>query len=354
MPISPATLLNQIFQEANDQEASDIHLLAFMPPYIRVDGALRPLVGYEALSDKQLQDMGFAILRADQRDRFTESREMDIAYQTPDATRYRVNLHWEKNTVALAARIISSKIPTMSELNLPQIVYDLIKKPAGLVLVTGPTGCGKSTTLASLIESINIERAEHIVTLEDPIEFVYQSKKSLIAQRQLGVDMANFQDGLKHVLRQDPNVILVGEMRDPETIAMTITLAETGHLVFATLHTYNAPQTIDRIIDTFPPYQQTQVRLQLSITLQGVISQRLLPKVGGGRVAAREVLINNPAIGNLIRENKMAQMKTVMQTSADEGMVTMDQNLARLYREGKIVREDAITFMDNPMILEKK
>jgi twitching motility protein PilT len=235
---------------------------------------------------------------------------------------------------------------------MPEIVYELCRLNQGLILMTGPTGCGKSTSLAAMINLINQERRANIITLEDPIEFVFQSDKSLIRQRQLGTDMLSFAEGLKHVLRQDPNVVMVGEMRDLETIATAITLAETGHLILATLHTFSAAQTIDRIIDSFPPYQQNQVRLQVSMTLAGVISQRLLPQKNSGRIAAREVLINNPAVANLIRENKVAQIKSTIQTSADEGMITMDQNLKDLYEKGLIEREVAEAHMVSPEILD--
>ncbi len=231
---------------------------------------------------------------------------------------------------------------------MPEIVYDLVRLDQGLILVTGPTGCGKSTSLAAMINLINEERSAHIVTLEDPIEFVYTPKKCIIKQRQLGTDMLTFASGLKHVVRQDPNVILVGEMRDLETIASTITLAETGHLVLATLHTFNAAQTVDRIICVFPPHQQNQVRSQLSLFLKGIISQRLLPHAKGGRVAAREVLLNSPAIANLIRENKIPQIKTAIQTSAHDGMTTMDQAIKRLFESGDITREVAVAHMANP------
>jgi twitching motility protein PilT len=235
----------------------------------------------------------------------------------------------------------------MEELNMPDVVYNLTRIPKGLVLLTGPTGCGKSTSLASMVELINNERSAHIITLEDPIEFLFTSKKSIIVQRQLNRDMASFADALKHVVRQDPNVIMVGEMRDLETISTTITLAETGHLVLATLHTYSAAQTIDRIIDVFPPSQQNQVRLQLSISLQGIICQQLLPKIDGGRIAAREILINTPAVSNLIRENKVSQIKTVIQTSADVGMTTMEQSIRQLYKDRLISQEISTQHMLN-------
>jgi twitching motility protein PilT len=251
------------------------------------------------------------------------------------------------------ARVITADIPTMEDLKIPKVVYNLLDLNQGLILVTGPTGCGKSTTLASMVNYININKFSNIITLEDPIEYLFSSQKSLIMQRQLGRDMLNFSSGLRHALRQDPDVIMVGEMRDLETIATTITLAETGHLVLATLHTYNAAQTVDRIIDIFPPHQQGQIRTQLSMTLAGVISQRLLPKIDGGRIAAREIMVNNPAISNIIRENKVAQIHTVIETSSREGMVSLDQDVKRLYSEKLITKEVARSYMDNPEVLDK-
>jgi twitching motility protein PilT len=266
--------------------------------------------------------------------------------------RLRINIHWEKDVPGLVARVVSQKIPTMAEILMPELVKELIKTRDGLILVTGPTGCGKSTTLAAMINEINTSRSVHIVTLEDPIEFIFTPQKSIVRQRQLGSDMKSFKQGLKHVLRQDPNVIMVGEMRDLESIAATITLAETGHLVLATLHTLNAAQTVDRIIDSFPPYQQSQVRTQLSMSLRAVISQQLIKKIKGGRIAAREILVNNSAVANLIRENKIAQIKTVIQTSSDEGMVTMDNDLKRLVQEKLISAQEAKSRLINPQALE--
>jgi len=241
--------------------------------------------------------------------------------------------------MGLSARTIPSVIPKMEDIAMPEVVYNLCNLDGGLILVTGPTGCGKSTSLAAMIDYINQTRKVNIITLEDPIEFIFKPIKSIIKQRQLGSDMISFQNGLVHVLRQDPNVIMVGEMRDLDTIATTITLAETGHLVFATLHTYSAAQTIDRIIDIFPPHQQNQIRMQISITLKGIIAQKLLPQQSGGRIAVREVLMNNPAIANLIRENKVSQIKTAIQTSAKDGMISMDNALLKLYKEGSITQE---------------
>ncbi|MBI4090346.1 MAG: type IV pilus twitching motility protein PilT [Candidatus Kerfeldbacteria bacterium] len=346
-----AKTIDGLFEYAVKHKASDLHLLEGQPPIVRIDGVLNPIAGQKPLTREQVAELSFSILSPRQRQVFEQEREFDLSYEIARLSRFRVNLHYEREAVGLVARVIATQIPTMQELDLPKTAYDLLQLEQGLVLVTGPTGMGKSTTLAAMIEVINQERNEHIVTLEDPIEFLYTPKKSLIRQRQLGSDMLTFAAALKHVLRQDPNVILVGEMRDLETISSTITLAETGHLVLATLHTLNAAQTIDRIIDVFPPYQQPQVRLQVSLFLKAIISQQLLPKVGGGRLAAREILINTPAIGNLIRENKIPQIKTAMQTSADVGMVTMDQDIKRLYQDGKITKEVALAHMPNPQLL---
>ncbi len=359
--------LENLLQAAVDKTASDLHLVAGLPPTLRVDGSLVELDKAKPLTGEEIKEMVFAILDDRRKKKFEEERELDLSYEIKDVSRFRVNLHWEKDQVSVAARVISSATPSLEQLQIPPVVYELLRLKQGLILVTGPTGCGKSTTLAAMIDLINSERRCNIVTLEDPIEFIYKPKKSIIRQRQLGSDMLSFQDALKHVVRQDPNVILVGEMRDLDTIATTITLAETGHLVLATLHTYNAAQTIDRIIDVFPPNQQSQIRLQLSLFLKGIISQQLLPRIRAkkgvlgspnteplsyGRVSSREVLINTPAIANLIRENKIPQMRSVIQTSADLGMYTMDQNIRRLYKEGFISRETALTYMQEPDTLE--
>ncbi len=336
-----AMTLDEIFTAAIAAKASDIHLCVGRPPMVRVDGELLPLDHAEPLGAPQTHDLVYSLLTGTQQQAFEADRDLDISYELRDGARFRVNLHWERGHVGLVARVIPPHIPTLEELTMPPLVADLLRVDQGLVLVTGPTGCGKSTSLASMIETINNERAANIVTLEDPVEFIFEPKQSIIRQRQLGTDITSFPAGLKHVLRQDPNVIMVGEMRDLETIATTITLAETGHLVLATLHTHNASQTIDRIVDVFPPYQQPQVRLQLSMSLNAIISQRLVPKAGGGRIAAREVLINTPAISNLIRENKIPQIKTTIQTSAEDGMFTLEQDVKRLLGEGQITEEVA-------------
>ena len=334
-------VLNELLQLAVEKQASDIHLVVGRPPIFRIDGNLVCLPKTEPITRAWLEKAIFALITATQKEKFITSKDLDFSYEIEDASRFRINLFYERDNICLAARIISSKIPDLEELGMPQIVYEMTRSRQGLILVTGPTGCGKSTSLASMIKLINSERTTNIITLEDPIEFLFKSDKSIIVQRQLGTDMISFAQGLKHVLRQDPDVIMVGEMRDLETIAATITLAETGHLVLATLHTHNASQTIDRIVDVFPPFQQNQVRLQLSMSLNGVISQQLLPRKGGGRVAAREVLLNTPAISNIIRENKIPQIKTAIQTSADAGMITLEQDLKRLVEDDLVEEEVA-------------
>lgn len=343
--------INDLFKIAVEKEASDLHIVVGMPPVLRIDGNLHEIENTSVLEQKPAQDLIFSILSEKQKDIFIRERELDISYDIKNVSRFRVNLHWEKDNVGMVARVISKKIPNMKDLGLSNVVFDLINLNQGLIIITGPTGCGKSTTLAAMIENINSNKSANIITLEDPIEFIFKPKKSIIKQRQLTTDMLSFNNALIHVLRQDPNVVMVGEMRDLDTIGATITLAETGHLVLGTLHTHNASQTIDRIIDIFPSHQQQQIRLQLSITLRGIISQRLLPKIGGGRVATREILINTPAVSNLIRENKIAQIRTVLQTSAEEGMITMDQDIINLYQGGMINKETAQFHMLNPELL---
>lgn len=343
--------IKELFQLAVENHASDLHLVVGLPPILRIDGALNEISGFSPITEAEGKRLVFSMLSETAQKRFTEERELDVPYELDDRTRFRINLHWEKQHVGMVARRIPSAVPTMEELNMPKVAFELLSHRQGLILVTGPTGCGKSTSLAAMINHINESRSEHIVTLEDPIEFVYEPAKSIIRQRQLGQDMNSFGEGLKHVLRQDPNVILVGEMRDLETIAATITLAETGHLVLATLHTYNAAQTVDRIIDVFPPHQQNQIRMQLSLFLRGVLSQQLLPSKKGGRVAAREIMINTPAVANLIRENKIPQLKTVIQTSSDEHMITMDQSLKNLVEQDLVEEATAVAYMMNPMEL---
>ncbi|MBU2575873.1 PilT/PilU family type 4a pilus ATPase [Patescibacteria group bacterium] len=349
--IESKTKIDELFNIAVQNKASDLHLVTNQAPILRINGALRVIEGQAVLTSKEIEQILFPIISESQKQKLITKRDLDMSYEIKDVARFRINMHWEKGSLGMVARIVTHKIPKMEEIGMPEASYKLARLKDGLILVTGPTGCGKSTTLAAMINLINSERNCHIVTLEDPIEFIFEPSDSIIKQRELGSDVLSFASGLKHTLRQDPDVIMVGEMRDLETIAATMTLAETGHLVLATLHTINAAQTVDRIIDVFPPYQQDQIRVQLSMSLRGVLSQRLLIKQNGGRIAAREILINNSAVSNLIRENKIAQIKTVIQTSADLGMVTMDQDIKRLFKEGIITKESAISNMIDPRTL---
>jgi twitching motility protein PilT len=345
--------IKELFNAAVKKEASDLHLVVGLPPVLRIDGELVYIEGEKPIAQKAMEQMVFSILTDEQKQRFISTRELDVSHESENKSRFRVNLLYEKNNIGLVARVINDKMPTLEDIGMPEIVYQLLGLKQGLILITGPTGCGKSTTLAAMVNYINNNRCCHIITLEDPIEYLFKPKKSVIIQRQLGSDIQTFDNGLKHVLRQDPDVVMVGEMRDLETVATTITLAETGHLVLATLHTYSAAQTVDRIIDIFPSHQQNQVRLQLSMVLASVISQRLLPKIKGGRAAAREILLNTSAVANLIRENKIAQIRTVIETSLKEGMISMDQDLKKLYDNEVINKEVAQAQMENPELLEK-
>ncbi len=332
-----------LFGYAIEKNASDLHLLVNHRPILRIAGDLYDVDQEPAISELEMERVIKQIITPEQFERFRKEKELDLAYAV-NGTRFRVNLHWEKNHIGLAARSIPQEIPSMEQLALSDIVRNFTELPHGLILITGPTGAGKSTTLASMIDYVNASRRVNIITLEDPIEFIFEPKQGIIRQRQLESDMLTFPEGLKHVLRQDPDVVMVGEMRDLETIAATLTLAETGHLVFATVHTYNAPQTVSRIIDVFPPYQQTQVRLQLAMTLRGIISQQLLPRIDGGLIAVREILVNTPAVANLIRENKVEQIKNVIQTGVRIGMQSYGQELKRLVKEGVINEDTARTY----------
>lgn len=344
--------IKELFKIAVERKASDLHLVAGLWPALRIDGNLEYLEELDRLNGKNMEQLVFSAISAEEKETFLRERELDFGAEE-NGYRFRVNVHFEKGNIGLVARVIDDKVPTLEDIEMPKIIYNLLTLKQGLILVTGPTGCGKSSSLAAMIDYINENRFNNIITFEDPIEYIFPPKKSMVVQRQLGRDMNSFASGLKHALRQDPNVIMVGEMRDLDTIATTITLAETGHLVLATLHTYSAAQTIDRIIDIFPPHQQAQVRMQLAMTIAAVISQRLVQRKDGGRVAAREIMINTPAIANLIRDNKIAQIKTVLQTSSKTGMVSLDQDLQRLYREGMIEKDEAQSYMENPETLDK-
>lgn len=332
----------ELLEVVVDRGASDLHLTTGTPPAIRLNGVLHRLENYEPLEPDQLQRMIYSILTQRQRERLEQDLELDVSYALPGKGRFRVNVYFQRDALGAAFRMIPFEIKSVEQLGLPRQVEDFARLPRGLVLVTGPTGSGKSTTLAALVDIVNSERDQHIMTVEDPIEFLHKHKRCIVNQREVGHDTHSFADALKHVLRQDPDVILVGEMRDLETIQTALTAAETGHLVFATLHTQDAPQTVDRVIDVFPPFQQQQVRVQLAVTLQGVVTQQLLPTADGkGRAAAAEIMIATPAIQNLIREAKIHQIYSSMQAGAKHGMHTMDQHLTELVRVGRITYETA-------------
>lgn len=343
--------INDILDAAIKKGISDIHLAVHKRPILRHDGALMEQEEFPVLESTDIQQLVNDVLSDHQKQELDTERELGFVYTLNNAYRFRVNVFWEQGYLTLVARFIPSEIPTMEAIALPPIAYDFTKWEQGLVLLTGQTGNGKSTTLASMIDHINHERAANIITFEDPIEFVFKSDKSVVRQREYGHDFKSFENSLKFVVRHDPDVIMVGEMRDPETISTTITIAETGHLVYSTLHTYDAPQTINRIIDYFPADQQQQIRLQLAMTLRGVISQLLVPKVGGGRVAVREIMVLTPAIANLIRENKIEHIKSMIQTGGDQGMMTMDQCLHDLYQKKLITEEVARAHLQDPRVL---
>lgn len=341
----------ELFEVTKKEEASDLLLTAGAPPMIRVHGKFRPM-NYPALSPKEVKQLVYSLLNEHQRLTFEEEKELDLSLGMGTEHRYRVNVYYQKGCVAAAFRPIPHVIPKLKELGLPPLVYDLCFLPQGLILVTGPTGHGKSTTLASMIDLINNNKCCHIISIEDPIEYIHEHRSSVVDQRELGGDTHTFATALKYCLRQDPDVILVGEMRDLDTVAAALTAAETGHLVLATLHTNDAVQTIDRIIDVFPERQQQQIRVQLSLTLQAVISQRLIPKASGsGRALAVEILRNTHASAALIREGKTHQLYSVIETGSKDGMVTLDASLIKLHERGLITLEDAQLHMRNPQAI---
>jgi twitching motility protein PilT len=345
--------IDELLRLVVEKRGSDLHLAAGVPPVIRIDGQLYA-TNYESLTAFEVQRMVYAMLTDEQIRVFETDYELDCSYYLKNVSRFRVNVYRDRGAVAGAFRVIPSKIPTVRELGLPLVLEDISRRPRGLVLVTGPTGSGKSTTLAAMIGQINNERSVHIITIEDPIEYLHTHRRSLINQRELGSDTRNFAQALRHALREDPDVILVGEMRDLETMSLAITAAETGHLVFSTVHTNNAAQTVDRIVDVFPPGQQEQIRIQLSNNLEAVLSQQLLPRAGTpGRIAAMEIMIASPAIRNLIREAKAHQITSIIQTSAHHGMQTMDQCLRDMYQRGLITYEEAMGRAMNQEELKK-
>lgn len=333
-----------LLEEIVRKNASDLHLQVGLPPMMRLDGVLAPFPGYNPLNAEEVEHLVFAILDDDQQKILIKDKEFDFSFAFGDLGRFRVNAFHERGNLAASLRLIPNQIKTIAELGMPPVIQSFADFPRGLVLVTGPTGSGKSTTLAALIDKINSEKAQHIITIEDPIEFTHKSKRSAIVQREVHYDTYSFSAALRSSLRQDPDVVLIGEMRDLETISAAITIAETGHLVFATLHTNSAAQSIDRMIDVFPPHQQPQVRSQLANILQGICAQRLVPAIGGGRVVAAEVMVANPAIRNIIREGKTHQLDTVIQTGSDQGMQTMDRTLVKLVQSGVVTYDDAHEF----------
>jgi twitching motility protein PilT len=340
--------IEEIFNQAVILKASDIHLAVGSPVFFRINGNLQPGENNLLIKIGDVLSLIRPIINQTQEEKLFREKNLEFSYRLKNNIRLRVSVFFEKNNLALAARLIWPKIPSMQEINLPEAAYKLADIQDGLILITGPTGSGKSTTMAAIIDYINEKKPYHIITLEDPIEFVFSSKKGLVVQRELGQDMISFDSALKHIVRQDPDVVLVSELRDLETISLAVTLAETGHLILATLHTPNASQTVDRIIDIFPADQQKQIRLQVAMALKGIISQHLLPRMGGGLIAAREVLINTPAVANLIRENKTAQIRSAMQTGSKDGMFTLEQDLKKLYRDGLVSLETALSYSNCP------
>ncbi len=330
-----------LLEEVVKKKASDLHLQVGLRPMLRVDGALVAIAGSEPLTEQAVEALIFAILDEDQKQILLKDKEFDFSFAFGDLGRFRVNAFHERGNLAAALRLIPNEILSIEQLGLPEVVNKFAEYPRGLVLVTGPTGSGKSTTLAALVDKINSERAHHIITIEDPVEFTHKSKKSVLVQREVHYDTFSFSAALRSSLRQDPDVVLIGEMRDLETIASAITIAETGHLVFATLHTNSAAQSIDRMIDVFPPHQQPQIRSQLSNILMAICSQRLVPSIGGGRVAAAEILVVTPAVRNIVREGKTHQLDAVIQTGAEYGMQSMDKTLVNMIHTGKITYDEA-------------
>lgn len=342
-----------LLQLTIDRNASDLHLVVGMPPVLRIDGELEQLATEPMLSPETMEKLLQEVMTPEQFERLMVNKEIDFSLPFSDKARFRINAYTQKKSLAAAFRVIPLQIPTVDSLGLPSVMHTFTTLRQGFILVTGPTGHGKSTTLAAMLDEINVNRALHIVTVEDPIEFVFTSKKSIMSQREMGNDTHSWSIALRSALREDPDVVLVGEMRDYETIAAALTIAETGHLVFATLHTNSAAQTIDRIVDVFPEEQQDQVKLQLSNVLEAVVSQRLIPGIGGGRVVSHEIMFATTAIKTAIREGKTHQIDSIIQTSSESGMSTLEASLADLVREGKISIESAKSYALRPEYLAR-
>ncbi len=348
-----ATLLKKYINIVVNEGASDLHLSVGAHPTLRVAGVLSPMLKEDVLKPEDTKGFVSAMLTPEQQKQFEAAQEMDFAYQTEDNNRFRGNAFVQRGSISIALRLIPKKIRTIAELNLPEVLTSFARRSQGFFLVVGPVGQGKTTTLAALVDLINTERMEHIVTIEDPIEYVFEPKQSLIDQREVRIDTKDFATALTSAFRQDIDVLLVGEMRDAETTAAAVSAAETGHLVFSTLHTNNAAQTVDRIIDIFPASQQDQIRLQLASSLAGIFSQRLIPRISGGQIPVCELLINNKAVANLIREKRTHEINTVIETSSQDGMIDMNRNLAELVARGEITTETAYQYSLNPNALEK-
>jgi twitching motility protein PilT len=351
--VSAALSIDTLLEQMVARNASDLHVTAGTPPAIRVRGHIQPLESAPALTSEDLQQLLYRILSSEQQKHLEIKRQLDLAYSVPGLARFRVNVYFQRGTLGAAFRLIPHELKTLEELGLPSSLHVLTQKPRGIVLVTGPTGSGKSTTLAAMIDEINRTRSEHILTIEDPIEFLHRHKRCIVNQREIGPDAISFGEALRGALRQDPDVILLGEMRDLETIGTALTAAETGHLVFGTVHTQSAPSTIDRLIDVFPAAQQEQIRIQIAATLQGVVTQTLLPTADGkGRAPSIEILLPDDAVRNLIRQAKVEQIYSVMQTSTGRGMQTMEQSLSELVLRGVISIEIALGASSRPEQLE--
>ena len=340
--------LNELLLTTARQNASDLHLAVGRHPTLRIDGVLIPLQKEPILIPEMAENLIFNLLTPEQKEKFLKEKEIDLSYSFEDKARFRVNIFYQRGYSAAALRLIPAQIRTVEELNLPPILHDFTRLSQGFVLVVGPAGHGKSTTLAALLDEINHTRTDHIITIEDPVEYIFTQDKCIVSQREVKTDTLDFHKGLRSLLRQDPDVIMIGEMRDTESIATAMTAAETGHLVFSTLHTNSASQTVDRIIDSFPAEQQGQISSQLAATLVGIVSERLIPRIEGGRVPACEIMITNPAIRNLTREKKAYQIDLVIETSVQEGMLTLNRSLAELVKKKEISLENAELYSLNP------